>query len=113
MSTQKTISPIDGSVYVERTLADDTAVEAALVKAALAQKEWRKTTLTEREMICRKAVEYFLNNADEIGLELTWQMGRPIRYTANEIRKGFNERANYMISEIGRASCRERVSVVV
>jgi acyl-CoA reductase-like NAD-dependent aldehyde dehydrogenase len=85
-------------VYVERTLAEADAVEAALTNAVAAQKEWRKTTLSEREAICRKAVEYFLNHADEIGLELTWQMGRPIRYTANEIRKGFQERANYMIS---------------
>lgn len=98
MPIQKTISPIDGSVYVERTLAEPQEVETALAKAVAAQKEWRKTSLDEREAICRKAVEYFLNNADEIGLELTWQMGRPIRYTANEIRKGFQERANYMIS---------------
>lgn len=103
MSIQQTISPVDGSVYVERTLADDTAIEAALIKSISAQKEWRKTTLAERETICRKAVEYFLINADEIGLELTWQMGRPIRYTANEIRKGFRERANYMISIAGKA----------
>ncbi len=103
MSTQKTISPIDGSVYVERTLAVDSEVQTALAKAVLAQREWRKTTLAEREAICRKAVAYFLNNADEIGLELTWQMGRPIRYTANEIRKGFNDRANYMISIAGKA----------
>ncbi len=103
MSIQKTISPIDGSVYVERTLAYASAVEQALTKATSAQKEWRKTSLAEREQICRKAVEYFLNNADEIGLELTWQMGRPVRYTANEIRKGFQERANYMISVAGKA----------
>jgi acyl-CoA reductase-like NAD-dependent aldehyde dehydrogenase len=103
MSKQKTISPIDGSVYIERELADSAAVESALSKAVLAQKEWRKTSLAEREAICRKAVEYFLNNADEIGLELTWQMGRPVRYTANEIRKGFQERANYMISVAGQA----------
>ncbi|MCE7043496.1 aldehyde dehydrogenase family protein [Dyadobacter sp. CY312] len=103
MSTQKTISPIDGSVFVERNVADDVSIETALTKAALAQKEWRKTTLAEREMICRKAVEYFLDHADEIGLELTWQMGRPIRYTANEIRKGFQERAKYMISVAEKA----------
>jgi acyl-CoA reductase-like NAD-dependent aldehyde dehydrogenase len=98
MATQKTISPIDGSVYVERTLAEANAVEAALTNAVTAQKQWKKTSLAEREIICHKAVEYFLDNADEIGLELTWQMGRPIRYTANEIRKGFKERANYMIA---------------
>ncbi|QRR03456.1 aldehyde dehydrogenase family protein [Dyadobacter sandarakinus] len=100
---QKTISPIDGSVYVERTLADDAAVAAALEKGVAAQKAWRNTSIAEREAICRKALEYFLDNADEIGLELTWQMGRPVRYTANEIRKGFQERANYMISIAGKA----------
>ncbi|KAA0989767.1 aldehyde dehydrogenase family protein [Dyadobacter aurulentus] len=103
MSIQKTISPIDGSVYVERTLADAAAVENALNEAVAAQKEWRKTTVAERAAICHKAVEYFLDHADEIGLELTWQMGRPIRYTANEIRKGFQERAKYMISVAEKA----------
>lgn len=103
MSIQKTISPIDGSVYVERVLADENAVETALDKGVAAQKEWKKTSLAEREAICLKAVEYFLNNADEIGMELTWQMGRPIRYTANEIRRGFQERAKYMISIAGKA----------
>lgn len=103
MPVQKTISPVDGSVYVERTLAEAEAIESALNLAVSAQKEWRKTALSERESICRKAVEYFLDHADEIGAELTWQMGRPIRYTANEIRKGFQERANYMISIAGKA----------
>ncbi|TDE16786.1 aldehyde dehydrogenase family protein [Dyadobacter psychrotolerans] len=103
MSTQKTISPVDGSVYVERELADNALVEVTLTKAVSAHKDWRKTSLAERETVCRKAVAYFLNNADEIGQELTWQMGRPIRYTANEIRKGFKERANYMISVAGKA----------
>lgn len=112
MSIQKTISPIDGSVYVERELANPASVESALSKAVLAQKEWRKTSLAEREGICRKAVEYFLNNAEEIGLELTWQMGRPVRYTANEIRKGFQERANYMISVAEKALADVEVAAI-
>lgn len=103
MSIQKTISPIDGSVYIERTIATDEEIEKALAKANSAQKEWRKTSLAEREQYCRKAVEYFLSHADEIGEELSRQMGRPVRYTANEIRKGFQERANYMISIAGKS----------
>ncbi len=103
MPIQKTISPIDGSVYVERSQADAAAIESALFHAVTAQKMWRNTSLAEREAICTKAVEYFLLHADEIGTELTWQMGRPIRYTANEIRRGFQERAKYMISVAGKA----------
>ena len=34
---------------------------------------------------------------DEIPAELAWQMGRPIRYGAGELR-GFAERARYMIA---------------
>ncbi|GAB2779161.1 aldehyde dehydrogenase family protein [Rhabdobacter roseus] len=98
MSIQKTISPIDGSVYVERPLATGNEIEKVLAKAEKAQQHWRQTSLAERAAVCQKAVEYFLLHADAIGEELTWQMGRPIRYTPNEIRRGFQERAQYMIS---------------
>jgi acyl-CoA reductase-like NAD-dependent aldehyde dehydrogenase len=35
--------------------------------------------------------------ADALGEELTWQMGRPMRYTPFEIRRGFAERSRYML----------------
>ncbi len=38
-----------------------------------------------------------VDHADVIGQELTWQMGRPIRYTPSELTMGFQERARYMI----------------
>ena len=43
-------------------------------------------------------MQYFLDNVDEIALELTKMMGRPIRYTPFEIKGGFKERALRMIS---------------
>ncbi len=97
-TTFQTISPIDGSVYVERERAGEQAIEKALAGAALAQQEWRRTTISQRAAICRKVVDYFLAHADAIGEELSWQMGRPIRYTPFEITKGFQERALYMIN---------------
>jgi acyl-CoA reductase-like NAD-dependent aldehyde dehydrogenase len=93
----QTISPVDGSVYAERTYATDREIEAALIRSVTAGQAWKNTSMTERAEICRKAVEYFLQHADAIGEELTWQMGRPIRYTPFEIKKGFQERAHYMI----------------
>lgn len=39
---------------------------------------------------------WLLERADQIGEELTWQIGRPIAYSPNEIRRGFQERVNYM-----------------
>ncbi|MEM9849328.1 MAG: aldehyde dehydrogenase family protein [Bacteroidota bacterium] len=96
-NTFQVISPVDGSIYVERAFANHTAIEKTLSAAQKAQKSWQQTSVAERAAICRKVVAYFLEHAEEIGAELTWQMGRPIRYTPFEITKGFQERANYMI----------------
>ena len=95
---QRTISPVDGSVYVERPLASDSDIEAALAGAVAAQRLWRRVALAERIAIVRRMVEWCVSRADKLGEELSWQMGRPIAYTPNEIRRGFQERALYMCS---------------
>lgn len=96
-STFQTTSPIDQSVYLERSFATDTQIESALHQAKAVQSSWKTTSLAERAQICHKVIEYFLQNAAAIAEEITWQMGRPIRYTPFEITKGFKERAEYMI----------------
>ncbi|HMZ23111.1 MAG TPA: aldehyde dehydrogenase family protein, partial [Blastocatellia bacterium] len=93
---QKTISPIDGSIYAERHLATPQQIEIALAKAVAAQAAWRQTPVSERADICRKMKDWLVENADEIGKELTWQIGRPIAYSPFELRRGFNERVNFM-----------------
>jgi len=96
MSTQRTISPVDGSVYCERRLADESALDAVLERAAVAQRAWRGTGLASRAAVCRRFCDLFEARREAIALELTWQMGRPIRYAPNEVR-GTLERARYMI----------------
>src|SRR6185503_5673079 len=93
---QRTISPIDGSVYVERPLATDAAIESALARAVEAQKLWKKVAVPARVEICRRMVAWCVTRAEELGGELAWQMGRPIAYGPNELRRGFQERAQYM-----------------
>ncbi len=102
MNVQKTITPVDGSVYVERELADAAAIDATLSKAVEAQRAWRSIPVAGRADICRRFCTAFEERRDGIALELTWQMGRPIRYTANEVR-GTLERARYMIDIAGDA----------
>jgi len=97
MPIQKTISPVDGRVFVERELASATEIDAALSQAVTAQRQWRNTPLAERLDVCLRFVEAMEAEADSIGEELTWQMGRPLRYSPMEIRRGFAERARYMI----------------
>lgn len=93
----RTISPVDGSVYVERERATGPQIEAVLEKAAAAQQGWRRVPLDERAAVCRRMVALMVARADELGAELTWQMGRPVAHTPSEIRRGFRERAHYMI----------------
>ena len=96
-TTFQIISPIDGSVYAGRSAASAREIEQTLQQAVEAQPAWSETSIADRAAVCRKAVQYLVDRADEIGTELSWQMGRPLRYTPFEIRKGFQERAHYMI----------------
>jgi acyl-CoA reductase-like NAD-dependent aldehyde dehydrogenase len=97
MSTmQRTISPVDGSVYVERAYASALQVDAVLTKAAQAQAAWRHVSLAERAALCTRFVDAFVAKTDEIAPELSWQMGRPVGAVPGEVR-GFEERARYMI----------------
>ncbi len=93
----KTISPVDGSVYVEREVADEAHIEAALENARKARSEWRSRPLEERQELVRKAVDYLLERADVLAKELTWQMGRPIAHSPFELTRGLKERAEFMI----------------
>jgi acyl-CoA reductase-like NAD-dependent aldehyde dehydrogenase len=102
MTQQKTISPVDGTVYVERPLAGAAEIDAALERAQKAQRAWRAVSVTERAAICRRFCDAFESRKDAVALELTWQMGRPIRYAPNEVR-GTLERARYMIDAAPQA----------
>src|SRR2546423_9270210 len=93
---QRTISPVDGSVYVERPLAKQRDIETALARGAAAQATWKEVPVAERAAIVRRMVDWCLGRADQLGEELTRQMGRPIAYAPNEIRRGFQERALHM-----------------
>jgi acyl-CoA reductase-like NAD-dependent aldehyde dehydrogenase len=96
-SLQKTISPVDGSVYVERMLATQDTINDVLNRARHAQLEWRNVPLTERAAILTRFCDEFEKRGARIAEELTWQMGRPARYAPNEVR-GTLERARYMIA---------------
>ena len=96
MAMQQIISPVDGSLVAERATIASDQIEAVLQRAATAQRDWRAVPLAERAAICERMVQYMLDHAGPIAEELTWQMGRPIRYTPMELKRGFQERARHM-----------------
>jgi acyl-CoA reductase-like NAD-dependent aldehyde dehydrogenase len=95
--TIQLISPVDGRVYAERPCADTGQLYRALAAAADAQAQWKRRPLNERAAICSAAVDAMLAMKDDIIPELAWQMGRPVRFGAGELR-GFEERARHMIA---------------
>jgi acyl-CoA reductase-like NAD-dependent aldehyde dehydrogenase len=93
----KTVSPVDGSIYVERPLAQAADINRALAAAAHAQAAWASLPLAMRCEVLARAIDAFAAKANEIATEISWQMGRPIRHSPGEIR-GFEERARYMLA---------------
>jgi len=97
MSTIQCITPVDGSVYIERETASAEDIQQAISSANAAQQLWKNTTIAERQALCSKAVDAFVARKAEIAEELTWQMGRPISQAPGEVG-GFEERARHMIA---------------
>ena len=99
---QKTISPVDGRVYVERVLATPEDINEILRSARHAHVAWRNVPLEERAKVLTAFCEEFEKRGEKIAEELTWQMGRPLRYAPSEVR-GTLERARHMIAIAPRA----------
>ena len=93
----KTVSPVDGSVYVERPYAAPEDIAQALTRAVRAGEVWRDVPVAERAEVCARAVDAVVAARNDIAGEITWQMGRPIRYSPAEVG-GFEKRARHMIA---------------
>jgi len=93
---------VDGRVYVSWPVATKKQIAAMFQAAHAAQDKWKRLPIAERAAYCTAAVDAMLAMKAEIVPELAWQMGRPVRYGAGELR-GFEERARYMIAIAGQA----------
>jgi acyl-CoA reductase-like NAD-dependent aldehyde dehydrogenase len=94
---QETITPVDGSVYLRRPLATAAEIDQVLDLAVAAQRGWQAAPLGERMAACRALAAELEADAEAIGEELSWQMGRPVSQAPGEISRGFAERAAFMV----------------
>ena len=74
------ISPVDGREVVRRPSSSAAEIEAAVAAARKAQAEWKRVPSRSAGKILSKAVDAMLAMRAEVGPELAWQMGRPVRY---------------------------------
>jgi acyl-CoA reductase-like NAD-dependent aldehyde dehydrogenase len=97
LALQRTVSPVDGRIYVERELATGEAIDRTLDRARSAQRDWRRVPVAARAEVVGRFCDAFERRRDDVAQELAWQMGRPVRYGPNEVR-GTLERARHMIA---------------
>ena len=91
------ITPVDGSVYAERTPLTLSEAQSAVDRARAAQKGWAKRPLSERIALVKAGVARLNAMKDPVVEEIAWQMGRPTRFGGEF--GGVNARTDYM-SEI-------------
>ena len=96
MSKIQTISPIDGTLYYSGEQHNLNDIEKALKSARSAFQDWAGLPLAERKKFVSGLVDAIEKDKNEIALEITWQMGRPLGQSPWEIN-GFVDRARYMI----------------
>jgi acyl-CoA reductase-like NAD-dependent aldehyde dehydrogenase len=85
VETVTTISPTTNKPIVERT--GPTAEEFAQIPKIAQQAflKYSQTSLKQRQSIVKKALQLLSDKQNELGQEITDQMGRPIAYSAKEV----------------------------
>lgn len=105
MSIQKTITPIDNSVYLERPLSTQNEINNVIENSKKSFQSWKSTSIDDRIKIINKFIDNLIALKPEISKEICWQIGRPISQCGNELR-GFEERSRHMV-EIAKESLRD------
>jgi len=94
---QRTYSPVDGSLLVERELADTSERNRVLDRAVSGQHGWSQVPLEQRVKGLTAMVDAFVSMKDDVAEEITRQMGRPLSQSPWEVG-GFEERARAMLA---------------
>ncbi|KIJ37556.1 hypothetical protein M422DRAFT_177737, partial [Sphaerobolus stellatus SS14] len=95
--SQTTIIPHSQKPLITRTYPSSDELKGRVGKAKDAQQSWKKVPLSERIAIGRKFMEEFQAQVPDITLELSNQMGRPVRYSHLEC-KTMLARADYLLN---------------
>jgi acyl-CoA reductase-like NAD-dependent aldehyde dehydrogenase len=91
-----TVSPTTGEPILKRNGASAQDLHEITTVATSSFESWRTTSLEHRQGIVQKALEVLASRKDELAMELTVQMGRPIAFTPGEISTAI-KRAEYLV----------------
>lgn len=86
LTTLSVVSPVDGSVYIERALATEQQIATALTEARLAYDRWAREPVTERVAVCARLLDRVKGGYGRIAESLAWQVGTPLAQGTQELR---------------------------
>ncbi|GAA0597905.1 aldehyde dehydrogenase family protein [Caenispirillum bisanense] len=86
LTTLSVVSPVDGSVYIERPLADEQQIAEALTLARLACDRWGRESVTERVAVAARLLDRVKGGYARIAESLAWQVGTPLAQAEQELR---------------------------
>lgn len=95
-SSIRTVSPASGEIIFESPGATIEDAKQTVHRSSKSFETFKGTSLEYRKSIVARAVELLHEKREDLGRELTVQMGRPIAYTPKEIDT-MRSRAEYML----------------
>ena len=87
MTAVTTVNPATGERLDEYPAFTDADVDAALDRAAEAQQEWAARPIDDRAAVLRRVAELLREEADELALLITREMGKPLVEARAEVEK--------------------------
>ncbi len=81
------INPLNGEQIGHYPFESDSALQAALARAAGGFRVWRKTAVEQRSQLLIALAKALRDNADETASMITLEMGKPITQARGEIEK--------------------------
>jgi acyl-CoA reductase-like NAD-dependent aldehyde dehydrogenase len=79
------ISPATEAPLCEVPYTNSAELEAIVARARAAQRDWRRVPVAERVRAVGQMVPAFRATADQVALDITRQMGKPLQQARNEI----------------------------
>jgi acyl-CoA reductase-like NAD-dependent aldehyde dehydrogenase len=84
-STWQLINPATEKVFQSVEPTPETELEPILSRMRAAQRDWREVPVAQRVAICRAFVDHFRSMKEQVALDLTRQMGKPIGQARGEV----------------------------
>src|SRR5258708_38506636 len=81
----QTVTPIDGSIYLECPTATADEIDRVLSLASAAQRERGALSLVELAEFCTRMVDAFVSDKDQISKEMPLQMCRSLRLSPIQV----------------------------